>query len=209
MRSIGILLLVVAIILAGLWFAGERGLVSFPYPPTRPWLREDVTITVVKLQGQCVVVDVPSRLITKAGRKVTWKIRARKDECAAHDVIVQFDGDDPTGGVKKQITATEGSEITATITTNAEKEHLYIYEILLASQAKGMGRTTLAYCPDWPCKAAKASVADDATLAATSGGPVVPTTTLAPGTVSPLPTLAPSTTITASPAPVNTPRPNP
>jgi hypothetical protein len=188
MRSIGMLLLVVAILLAGLWFAGERGLVSFPYPPTRPWLREHVTITVVEFHHQCVIVDAPPRLITKPGRTVTWKIRAQ-GECAAHDVIVKFDGES-----EKKAKATDGSEITLTIPT-ARQEKPFIYEILLASQPVVMARGTLAACPEWPCKAAKANAAD-ATFTTDTGGPVVPTTTLTP-----------VTTIPGSPAQANTPPP--
>ena len=185
MKSI-VLLLVVAILLAALWFAGERGLITFPCP--EPRLREDVTITVVKRHGECVVVDAPPRLITKPGRTVRWKIRAQS-ECAHHVVIVQFDGES-----EKRANATDGSEITHTIAP-AEKEKLFIYEILLASQPVVMARGTLACCPDWPCKAAGATAADP-TFTTDTGGPVVPTTTLTP-----------VTTIPGSPAQANTPPP--
>jgi hypothetical protein len=208
MRRVRMFLLVVVIVLAALWFAGERGLVTFPYPPIRPWLRENVTITVVRSQGQCVVIDAPARLITKAGRTVRWKIRAREDECAAHDVIVQFEGDDPTGGAKKQTKATDGSEFTATIATTAKPEKLYIYQILLASQSVIMGRGTLIACPYWPC-GARTPYAGDATITTDPGGPVIPTTTLTPGTINPPPTIAPGTTIPATPAPGSTPRLHP
>jgi len=203
MKSVAVLLLVVAILLAGTWFAGERGLVKFPYPPIRLLLREHVTITVVKFHDDCVVVDGPSRLITKPGRTVTWKIRAQA-ECAPHHVLIQFDGDNAKGDEKKA-SATDGSEITVTIPTAVE-EKLFIYEILLASQQPVvMARGTLAACPYWPCNAAKVNAAD-ATLTTAPGG-VVPTTTLAPGTISPPPTIAPGTTITPSPAPAGTPHP--
>jgi len=195
MKSVVVLLVVVAILLAALWFAGERGLVELPYPPIWPWLRENVTITVVKSQGQCVVVDAPSRLITKAGRTVTWKIRARKDECAAHEVSIQFEGDDPTGNEKKKAKATDGLEIKATSKTTPKEEKLYIYQILLASDPMVMGRGTLALCPYWPCRSAEASAAD-ATITTDPGGPITPSTTLVP-----------DTRIPASPAPVSTPPP--
>jgi len=185
-RTLLVVVAILAILLAALWFAGERRLVAFPYPPIQPWLSEYVTITVFKSpQGQCVVVDLPSRVITKAGRTVTWKIRARKDECADHEVILQFEGDDPTGNEKKG-NAADRLEIKATINPAAKQEKLYIYQILLASQQPVvMARGTLAACPYWPCNAAKVNAAD-ATL-----------------------TTAPGTTIPASPAPAGTPRPNP
>ena len=180
MKSIGMLLLVVAILLVALWFAGERGLVKFPYPPIWPSLRENVTITVVRSQDQCVVIDAPSRLFTKAGRRVTWRILALTDKCADHDVIVQFEGDDPTGGHDKKTKATEGSEITAPITATGEKNKLYVYKILLASDPIVMGRGTLAYCPYWPCNGIRA-YPDDATMTTEPEGSVTPTTPLAPG----------------------------
>jgi len=202
MKRICTLLLVVAILMGATWFAAEQGLFPgrVPYPPTWPWLRKNVSITVRQLQGQCELVDAPARLITKTGTTVTWTIRAHEKECSNHKLVLKFYGDDPTTGTTPT-NVQDGATITTTIKKEGKDEALYFYSIGLQSDPRIIGYVTLAYCPEWPCKAAKAPAA---TAQLTPDLVAIPSP--AP---SPAPTIAPGTTIAPSPSPTSPPRPHP
>lgn|SRR5262249_20229134 len=127
--------------------------IRVPYPDFL--LKEEATIRVMMKGDTCVVAGLPDEIVTKWGRKVTWKIAG---ECAdgfkvsVEDFELQAGEQDPTSG-KKETDAKPG-EITATVKAKSDApEGLYIYRILVKGPKPGgdpWGK--FALCPEWPCR---------------------------------------------------------